>query len=302
MSFLNENGVASLWANVVAFVTQSIQAIPTPDVSGQISTHNTDTDAHEDIRGTIDKIEANVGNVYTKNEVDTKLSGKADSSNVYTKIDANNTFISKTDANSTFATKIETGQIEEDIEAINANKADASKVYTKTEVDNTFAKKGTSLAGYGITNAYTKDEVNNTFITKTNADQKFATIETTNALSNSVSNKADKATTYTKDEINGKLTGALHYKRSYTTLEELNSAVAASDRAQGDVYNITTAGGTDAHGTAIKAGDNVIWNGTGWDASSGTMDLSAYSTKEEVDAVNEALAAKIQIVRWGEND
>ena len=249
MSFLNENGVARLWANVVTFVTQSIQAILT--------------------------------NIYTKDEV-------------------NNTFITKNNADQKFATIETTNALSNSV----SNKADKATTlkgygitdaYTKTEVNTELNKKAnvaTTLSGYGITDAYTK----------TNADQKFATIETTNALSNSVSNKADKATTYTKDEINGKLTGALHYKRSYTTLEELNSAVAASDRAQGDVYNITTAGGTDAHGTAIKAGDNVIWNGTGWDASSGTMDLSAYSTKEEVDAVNEALATKIQIVRWGEND
>lgn len=44
----------------------------------------------------------------------------------------------------------------------------------------------------------------------------------------------------------------------------------------GYVYNVANAGGTDANGTAIKAGDNVCWNGSGWDALAGTTDLSAY--------------------------
>lgn len=48
----------------------------------------------------------------------------------------------------------------------------------------------------------------------------------------------------------------------------------------GDVYNVVTAGGTDANGTAIKAGDNVAYNGTGWDVLAGTVDLSGYVAKE----------------------
>lgn len=50
-----------------------------------------------------------------------------------------------------------------------------------------------------------------------------------------------------------------------------------TNRVTGDVWNITNA---DAeHG--IKAGDNVAWNGTAWDNLSGTVDLSAYATKEK---------------------
>lgn len=47
----------------------------------------------------------------------------------------------------------------------------------------------------------------------------------------------------------------------------------------GDVYNIKNA---DAANN-IKAGDNVVWNGTEWDNLSGVVDLSAYSTKAEAD-------------------
>ena len=98
--------------------------------------------------------------------------------------------------------------------------------------------------------------------------------------------KADADKVYTKEEIDGKLTGALHYKGTYATFEALLADVTAGTitPAQGDVWNITAAGGTDAAGIAIKAGDNVIFNGTGWDVSSGTVDLSAYYTSAQVDA------------------
>ena len=48
------------------------------------------------------------------------------------------------------------------------------------------------------------------------------------------------------------------------------------------MYNIKAAGGTDANGTAIRAGDNVVWNGSGWDDQAGTVDLSNYYTKSEM--------------------
>ncbi len=109
------------------------------------------------------------------------------------------------------------------------------------------------------------------------------------------SNKADKTSVYTKDEIDGKLTGALHYKGSKDTFQILLDEVTAGTITPtiGDVYNIVNAGGTDASGIAIKAGDNVIYNGTGWDVSSGTVDLSAYYTSEKID---EKLAKKVDVV------
>ena len=48
------------------------------------------------------------------------------------------------------------------------------------------------------------------------------------------------------------------------------------------MYNVKAAGGTDANGTAIRAGDNVVWNGSGWDDQAGTVDLSNYYTKSEM--------------------
>lgn len=104
---------------------------------------------------------------------------------------------------------------------------------------------------------------------------------------------ADNAKAIT--DINGKLTGALHYKGSCKFAE-----LPVEGNTQGDVWNVEDAGGKDAHGNDIHAGDNVIWNGTGWDVSTGTIDLSAYDTSEQVtdkvDAAKEELTAKIEEV------
>ena len=112
-------------------------------------------------------------------------------------------------------------------------------------------------------------------------------------------NKADADKVYTKLEIDGKLTGALHYKGTHATFQELlDSTTAETDPyvpTAGDVWNITTAGGTDAAGVAIKAGDNVIYNGTGWDVSSGAVDLSGYYTSLQIDKTLESYYTSLQV-------
>ena len=64
------------------------------------------------------------------------------------------------------------------------------------------------------------------------------------------------------------------YKNSVLTFDDLPPA--ESVRA-GDVYNIRKAGGTDAYGTSIEAGDNVVWNGGTWDILAGNFELPTAS-------------------------
>ena len=58
------------------------------------------------------------------------------------------------------------------------------------------------------------------------------------------------------------------------------------NNSDGYVYNIRKKGGTDRHGVAIKAGDNVVYvveedpNLSGWDVLSGAVDLSNYVEKD----------------------
>ena len=57
-------------------------------------------------------------------------------------------------------------------------------------------------------------------------------------------------------------------------------ALPTANLRTGDVYNISVADGTDAQGVVIRAGDNVAYNGSGWDVLAGTVDLSSYVTIE----------------------
>ena len=104
-------------------------------------------------------------------------------------------------------------------------------------------------------------------------------------VSADIVNKADKATTlagygitdaYTKSEVDSKLSTVYKYKGSVATYEELPSAY----NEVGDVYNVET------------DGMNYAWDGTTWDKLGGTVDLSNYYTKSEV---NTELDKKLDI-------
>lgn len=77
---------------------------------------------------------------------------------------------------------------------------------------------------------------------------------------------------------------ALQYKGTVASFASLPTTGLTT----GAVYNITTAGGTDANGTVIKAGDNVAYTGSGWDVLAGTTDLSAYALKTDTEALTNA--------------
>jgi len=75
------------------------------------------------------------------------------------------------------------------------------------------------------------------------------------------------------------ISATFNVKGSKDTFAEL----PASGNSSGDVWNVRIAGGTDRYGTAIKAGDNVVYiedavtpANSGWDILGGTTDLSGY--------------------------
>lgn len=73
------------------------------------------------------------------------------------------------------------------------------------------------------------------------------------------------------------VTSAVKYKGTVATYAALPSA----NRAVGDLYNVEQADAT--HG--VRAGDNVVWNGTAWDVQSGTVDLSDYVLESDLEAI-----------------
>lgn len=82
------------------------------------------------------------------------------------------------------------------------------------------------------------------------------------------------ANTYTKAEVDSKVSAVMRYKGSKDTYAELPT----EGNIVGDVWNVANADAAQG----IKAGDNVAWNGTGWDILGGAVDLSGYATKTDL--------------------
>lgn len=78
------------------------------------------------------------------------------------------------------------------------------------------------------------------------------------------------------DEVKNSLSSVYNYRGSVENYESL-----PSDAVVGDTYNVVAANGN------IPAGTNYAWNGEAWDALGGSVDLSGYYTKDEVDAAIE---------------
>ena len=106
------------------------------------------------------------------------------------------------------------------------------------------------------------------YLTKNEANSKYATIT-------SLDSKANKSTTlsgygiedaYTKSEIDSKISSVFVYKGNVDTASELPQ----ENNKVGDVYNV------------LDTDDNYAWNGTQWDKLGGTIDLSAYATKNDI--------------------
>ena len=249
-----------------------------------------------------------------------KINNKADKAitldgygikNAYTKTQIDNMLVSIMKYKGTYAS----------FELLTGDMSDGTITPTVGDVYNITTAGGTDATGIEINagdnvvyNGTGWDNFGGAFDASELASKTEVTAEISEAISNlsaqvaqtylKIADMYSKSQLYTKDEvynkseIDGKLTGALHYKGTYASFSALTSAVSSGTitPATGDVYNITNAGGTDSHGTEIKAGDNVIYNGTGWDCSSGTIDLSGYATTSSVNNATSALETEIQEV------
>lgn len=103
------------------------------------------------------------------------------------------------------------------------------------------------------------------------------------ALSSNISLGAGDVGAYTKSETDTKINAAVastyKYKGSVTA-----DKLPTSGQVVGDVYNITN---DSSYG---KAGMNVAWNGTTWDALGSNVDLSNYVTTSDSRLSNARLA------------
>ena len=100
---------------------------------------------------------------------------------------------------------------------------------------------------------------------------------------------ADLATKATKDGAGNVIVDTYATKTDITALAKAlkykgsvaNYAALPTDAEIGDVWNVQAADKT--HG--VKAGENVVWNGTDWDNLGGTCDMSEYTKTEDLAAV-----------------
>ena len=86
------------------------------------------------------------------------------------------------------------------------------------------------------------------------------------------------------DDLKASVAAALDYKGTKNTYEELPS----EGNKKGDVWNVV-----GAHGTT-PAGTNYAWDGTQWDPLGGTIDLSGYYTKTQVDDAISAAKTELE--------
>lgn len=86
------------------------------------------------------------------------------------------------------------------------------------------------------------------------------------------------------DELKASVAAALDYKGTKDTYEELPT----KGNKKGDVWNVVA-----AHGTT-PAGTNYAWDGAAWDPLGGTIDLSGYYTKSQVDSAISAAKTELE--------
>lgn len=106
-----------------------------------------------------------------------------------------------------------------------------------------------------------------TIVTETELVQILSKYVTTNTLNETVEALEQK--------IAEEASKVFTFKGSVTTYDDLPT----ENREIGDVYNIEQADPDEG----ILAGDNVVWTGDSWDKLAGSVDLSAYATKEYVE-------------------
>lgn len=105
--------------------------------------------------------------------------------------------------------------------------------------------------------------------------------ETKINAANTYVSKTSLSTTLTDYAKKSDISKAVNYCGTVNAFADLP---AAGENKTGDMYNVTTAGGVDADGVPIKAGDNVVWNGTGWDNYGGTFTIDT-ATDADIDGL-----------------
>lgn len=202
---------------------------------------------------------------YTESEIDSKLAGKSDTHN--------HPYLPDT---TTYAGSSTKGGA-----ATSANKVNAAL---------TFNNGGKGVASGTTFDGSTARTVSYNTIgaapASHNHDDRYYTED---EVDSKLSGKSDTShnhdsSYYKKTEVDTKISNAVSSVLRYQGTKNTTADLPTSGQVKGDVWNITTACVATETLPAVNAGDNVAWNGTGWDVLAGTVDLSNYYTETEADA------------------
>lgn len=162
----------------------------------------------------------------------------------------------------------------------NAANSESNALQYKTDANDSKIAANTSASNASKSEVNSKASMNSAANSATAANtsaNNAKTSETHAAASETNAKQALAEAQKVQKEVEAalsKVTGFAKYAGSVDNYADL----PASGNNTGDVWNIVNADA--AH--QIKAGDNVIWNGSAWDNLSGFVDLSKYPTNEDV--------------------
>ena len=174
----------------------------------------------------------------------------------------------------------------------------ASEYKTSASGSATAAASSASSASASATNAKAAMNTANTAASSASTSATSASTSASNASKSEVAAKAAQAEAEkARDDANSavtKLTGVMKYAGQVDDYSDLSDKT----KNKGDVWNVVNA--DDAHG--VKAGDNVVWNGTDWDNLSGYVDLSAFAQKDDYQKVITSATANGATITFNHKD
>ena len=173
-------------------------------------------------------------------------------------------------------------------EQIDMPSVDLSDYATKKYVDDMIA----GATGTDLSNYYTKEEINNKgYLTSSEANSTYVTQNNFNTLEKTVQDKANSSDVYTKEETDKAITDAVADVK--TTDFQTATELPTENISTNTIYLISK------EGVERDVYEEYIYINNKWEKiGETTIDLSQYSTTEEMNAAIAAEIAKIDLNKY----
>ena len=208
-----------------------------------------------------------ITDAYTKTEVNSELAKKSDTGHTHAYLPDTTTYAGSTTKGGA-ANSVKSNLVVK----LNGGSTEGTNLFTY----NGSAAKTVNITPAGIGASASGHTHDDRYYTESEIDSKLT-------------GKSDTSHThddryYTETEVDTKIAAAVSSALKYKGTKGTTGELPTSGNATGDVWNITTACAATSTLPAVNAGDNVAWNGSAWDVLAGTVDLSNYYNKSEVNA------------------